>query len=75
MNKTMQCPHCGKGNLIKGGHALKPGVGQVQQYRCKDCGRSTTKPLVQYRNDRGQFIPSEPTPTTVITSSDPLNLS
>jgi DNA-directed RNA polymerase subunit RPC12/RpoP len=58
MKETMQCPKCGKGNLIKAGHALEPGKGRVQQYRCKDCGRSTTKPLIQYRDDKGHFIPN-----------------
>jgi uncharacterized Zn finger protein len=66
MKETMQCPKCGKGNLIKAGHALEPGKGRVQQYRCKDCGRSTTKPLIQHRDDKGHFIP---TPTTQSTPS------
>jgi len=57
MTSTLKCPHCGKYNsIVKAGHQLKSGIGQIQQYRCKNCGKSTTKPIEQHRDDKGHFI-------------------
>ena len=67
MQTTLKCPHCGRYNtLIKAGHQLRAGIGYVQQWKCQGqgCGRTTTKPIEQYRNDKGRFITTVPTQTT-----------
>ena len=77
-NLAEKCPHCGRYNtLIRAGHQLRAGVGQVQQWKCKGrgCGRTTTKPIEQYRNDKGRFINSAPTQSTVTVSNTPVNQS
>lgn len=57
--QMLKCPHCGKYNTIrKAGHQDRSGVGQIQQYRCRNCGKSTTKPIAVPKDDRGRFISS-----------------
>jgi transposase-like protein len=57
MQDILRCPHCNQAKLIKAGHQLKSGIGQVQQYRCKadGCGRTTTSPIYDHRDDKGRF--------------------
>ena len=56
MNETLKCPHCGKVNkLTKAGKTRKSGLGMIQQWGCKSCGRTTTKPIIVLRDTRGKF--------------------
>jgi transposase-like protein len=71
MQTTLKCPHCGKYAIIKAGHALKSGVGEVQQYRCKKCGRTTTKPIEVPKDDKGRFITTAQQQATIIVSDIP----
>ena len=41
---TIHCPECHGTNLVKQG-VIWSGRTEVQQYRCKDCGRNTVKPV------------------------------
>lgn len=41
----MRCPYCESINIVKAGFKQRVG-GEVQSYRCKDCGRNTTSPAV-----------------------------
>jgi uncharacterized Zn finger protein len=66
MQTTLKCPHCGKYDLIKAGHQRRAGIGKVQQWACNSCGRTTTKPITLYRDDKGHFIPRQDTSTTPI---------
>ena len=44
MNKKLICPECGSNELIKQG-VIWSGRNKVQQYRCKNCGRNTIRPM------------------------------
>ena len=60
--QMLKCPHCGKYNTLrKAGHQDSARTGhQIQQYRCKACCKSTTKPVEVSKDDKGRFISNKP---------------
>jgi len=49
----MNCPKCNSDQVVRKGFQYRSGVGKVQQYLCKSCGRITTNPIYE-KLDRKQ---------------------
>lgn len=45
VNRVLVCPECLSTRLVKVGH-VHTGGRQVQGWRCRACGRYTTKPIM-----------------------------
>lgn len=67
---NLSCPECKSAKLIRFGKVFRTMSSgkrdKVQQYRCTDCGKITTKPIVMPpRDSKGKFIKKSETAQNV----------
>jgi len=47
--EMMKCPFCGSDKMVKHGHGTTAGFKVAQRWQCKECKRSTTRPIKEGR--------------------------